>query len=206
MVPFTPEMWGVLAIWTLAIMSPGPAFLVLSQLAAGRSRSAAFGASLGIAIVAVSFAALTMGGLAVVVARVGWLASALRIAGAFYLIYLGLSIFRSSGEGESPREGVSERADFRAGVRTGMLTAASNPKAIAFFLSLFVVALPHDLSLAAKLELLAAGFVVEVAWYALVGTVLSTSWVRSRYAKARATIERVLGSALVLAGVKMSGE
>jgi len=206
MVPFTPEMWGVLAIWILAVMSPGPAFLVLSQLAAGRSRSTAFGASLGIAVVAVAFAALTMCGLAVVVAEVGWLAAALRIAGAFYLIYLGLSLFRNSGAPPSEAAPAAAGRDFAAGLRTGMLTAAGNPKAIAFFLSLFVVALPHDLSLAAKLELLASGFAIEMGWYALVGAVLSTPWVRRQYARARATIERVLGSALVLAGVRMSGQ
>ena len=206
MVPFTPEMWGVLAIWLLAVMSPGPAFLVLSQLAAGRSRATAAGASLGIAIVATTFAALTMGGLAVVVAQVGWLASALRIAGAFYLIYLGLTLFKESGgESHATREASGGR-DFAAGLRTGMLTAASNPKAIAFFLSLFVVALPHDLSFAAKAELLAAGFTIEIGWYALLATVLSTPWVRLRYARARATLERILGSALVLAGVRMSSE
>ena len=206
MVPFTPEMWGVLAIWLLAVMSPGPAFLVLSQLAAGRSRATAAGASLGIAIVATTFAALTMCGLAVVVAEVGWLASALRIAGAFYLIYLGLTLFKESGGQSSAVGEASGGRDFVAGLRTGMLTAASNPKGIAFFLSLFVVALPHDLSLAAKVELLLAGFSIEMGWYALLGTVLSAPWVRLRYARARATIERVLGSALVLAGVKMSGE
>ena len=206
MVAFTPEMFGVLAIWTLAVMSPGPAFLVLSQLAAGRSRTTAFGASLGIALVAVTFAALTMCGLAVIVAKVGWLVTALRIAGAFYLIYLGLSLFRNSGEPHAAGEPPSSARAFLAGLRTGILTAAGNPKAIAFFLSLFVVALPHDLTNAAKIELLVSGFVIEVVWYALVGTVLSTPWVRGKYARARSTIERVLGSALVLAGVRMSGQ
>ena len=206
MVPFTPEMWGVLAIWMLAVMSPGPAFLVLSQLAAGRSRSTALGASLGIALVAVTFAALTMGGLAVVIAKVGWLATALRIAGAFYLIYLGLSLFRNSGAQPTEAPPTSGGRDFAAGLRTGILTAAGNPKAIAFFMSLFVVALPHDLSLAAKLQLLASGFAIEMGWYALVSAVLSTPWVRRRYARARATIERVLGTALVLAGVRISGQ
>jgi threonine/homoserine/homoserine lactone efflux protein len=206
MVPFTPEMLGVLAIWALAVVSPGPAFLVLSQAAAGRSRAAALGVSLGIAIVAVTYAALTMYGLAVVVAQVGWLAAALRIAGALYLIYLGLTLFRNSGAPQE--EDVQEQgaAHFVAGIRTGLITAAGNPKAIAFFLSLFAAVLPHDLTSGAKVELLVAGFFIEMSWYMLVASVLSTRWVRRQYARARATIDRVLGSALVLAGVRMSGQ
>ncbi len=205
MVPFTPEMLGVLAIWALAVISPGPAFLVLSQAAAGRSRSAAMGVSVGIAMVAVTYAALTMWGLAVLVAEIGWLAAALRIAGALYLIYLGLSLFRNSGEAAGEANAPSGAGRFMIGVRTGMLTAAGNPKAIAFFLSLFAAVLPHDLSFGAKLELLVAGFMIEMSWYMLVASVLSTQWVRRQYARARATIDRVLGSALVLAGVRMSG-
>jgi hypothetical protein len=57
-------------------------FLVLSQLATARSRSSrscAFGGALGIALVAVTFTALTMGGLAVVIAEVGWLGTMLRM-------------------------------------------------------------------------------------------------------------------------------
>ncbi len=206
MVPFSPEMLGVLAIWALAVVSPGPAFLVLSQVAAGRSRTAAMGVSLGIAIVAVTYAALTMYGLAVVVAQVGWLAAALRIAGALYLIYLGLSLFRAGGEAQTEPAQTQGSAHFLSGVRTGLLTAAGNPKAIAFFLSLFAAVLPHDLTPAAKIELLTAGFAIEMSWYVLVASVLSTRWVRKQYSKARATIDRVLGSALVLAGVRMSGQ
>ncbi|MEO5694020.1 MAG: hypothetical protein ABIQ72_12920 [Usitatibacter sp.] len=40
----TPSIAGVLAIWLLAVVSPGPAFLVLSRMAAGRSRRAALSA------------------------------------------------------------------------------------------------------------------------------------------------------------------
>jgi threonine/homoserine/homoserine lactone efflux protein len=206
MVTFSPEMLGVLAIWALAVISPGPAFLVLSQVAAGRSRTAAMGVSLSIAIVEVTYAALTMYGLAVVVAQVGWLAATLRIAGALYLIYLGLSLFRSSGEPTVDDAKGPGGAHFFSGIRTGMLTAAGNPKAIAFFLSLFAAVLPHDLTPGAKIELLAAGFMIEMSWYVVVASVLSTRWVRNKYARARATIDRVLGSALVLAGVRMSGQ
>jgi len=45
-----------------------------------------------------------------------------------------------------------------------------------------------------------------MCWYVVVASVLSTKWVRKQYARARATIDRVLGSALVLAGVRMSGQ
>lgn len=205
MIFFTPEILGVLAIWMLAVVSPGPAFLVISQLAAGRSRAAAVGASAGITVGAMTFASLTLWGLAIVVTQIAWVGTVLRIAGAVYLVYLGLSLFlkasSASAEPPAPREG-----DALAGFRVGLLTALTNPKAIAFFLSLFAVALPHDLPTTHKLGLLACGFVIELGWYLLVSFLFSTEWLRSRYARARATIDRTLGSGLVLVGVRLGTE
>ena len=186
------------------MVSPGPAFLVLSQLAIGRSRAAAFGASLGIALGAILYAALTLWGFTLLVSQIAWLGTALRIAGAVYLVYLGLSLFHAASDGEEAKpQAPSTEDDARAGFRIGLITALTNPKAIAFFLSLFAVALPPDLTAGSKLVLLGAGFAIELGWYLLVACVLSTGWPRRVYARARRTIDRVLGAVLLLAGVRI---
>ena len=64
------------------------------------------------------------------------------------------------------------------------------------------VSLPA-LPLAGKLTLLAAGFGIEIGWYVLVAFVLSTGHLRALYARARKGLERVLGAALVLLGVRL---
>ena len=201
---FAPHLAGLLAIWLLAVVSPGPAFLVLSQLAAGRSRAAALGAALGIATGAILFAALTLWGLGVLITQIAWLGTALRVAGAVYLIYLGLSLFHAAsteaGEAAVP---VPPGRDALAGLRIGLLTALTNPKAIAFFLSLFAVALPPHLAAADKDVLLACGFAIELGWYLLVACALSTGWPRRLYARARRTIDRLLGAVLLLLGVRL---
>ena len=198
------ELAGLLAIWVLAVVSPGPAFLVLSQLAIGRSRAAALGASLGIALGAIFYAALTLWGFTLVVTQVAWLGTALRIAGAIYLVYLGLALFHAASEGAAPEATAPSAAgDARAGLRIGLLTALTNPKAIAFFLSLFAVALPPDMGTGAKLELLAYGFAIELGWYVLVAFALSSATLQRLYRRARKPIDRVLGAALLLLGVRL---
>lgn len=199
------DLAGVFAIWLLAVVSPGPAFLVLSQLAAGRSRAAALGGALGIALGAMLFATLTLWGLAVVVTQIAWLGTALRVAGALYLVYLGLSLFTSAEGPPAEQREATHEGDVLAGFRTGLLTSLTNPKAIAFFLSLFAVALPAGLTLAGKLTLLAGGFAIEISWYVLVAFVLSTGRLRALYARARKGIDRLLGAALVLLGVRLGG-
>jgi threonine/homoserine/homoserine lactone efflux protein len=201
----TSSIAGVLAVWLLAVVSPGPAFLVLSRMAAGRSRAAALGTALGIALGALLFAALTMWGLAAVVTRISWVGYALRIAGAVYLIYLGVALLRSR-PGAQLDAAPAGPSDALHGLRTGLLTALTNPKAIAFFLSLFAVALPPDLTAGGKVLLLAAGFMIELGWYALVALALSTRRLREGYARMRITIDRVLGSALIALGVRLGAQ
>jgi threonine/homoserine/homoserine lactone efflux protein len=195
---------GVLAIWFLAVVSPGPAFLVVSQTAAGRSRRAALGVSLGIATGAILYATLTLMGLAVMITRISWLGYALRFVGAAYLIYLGITLWRAP-RGDIGGEAI-EGATLAKGFRTGLLTALTNPKGIAFFLSLFAVALPHDLTATQSVLLLSSGFAIELGWYVLVSLAFSTSQLRAGYLRARKAIERVLGSALVLLGLRLGTE
>jgi len=201
----TTSIAGVLAVWLLAVVSPGPAFLVLSRMAAGRSRAAALGTALGIALCALLFAALTMWGLAVVVTQISWLGWALRIGGAIYLIYLGISLWRSHA-GPKTEIPAPPGRDALQGVRVGFLTGLTNPKAIAFFLSLFAVALPPDLTTAGKVLLLTAGFAIELGWYVLVAFALSTTRLRGAYGRSRKAIDRVLGSALVALGIRLGAQ
>jgi threonine efflux protein len=74
--------------------------------------------TLGIALCALLFAALTMWGLAIVVTRVAWVGYALRIAGAAYLIYLGVSLLRSR-HGEAAQVVAAPGSDALHGLREG---------------------------------------------------------------------------------------
>jgi threonine/homoserine/homoserine lactone efflux protein len=142
--------------------------------------------------------------LGVLLTQIAWLGHALRIAGAIYLVYLGLALFTSaSAMKETEPAPRAAGTDAIAGVRIGFLTALTNPKAIAFFLSLFAVALPPALTLAGKLTLLATGFSMELGWYVFAGLVLSTGWLRRQYARAKKPIERLLGAVLLLLGVRL---
>jgi threonine efflux protein len=200
-----PHLPGLLAIWLLAVVSPGPAFLVLSQLSAGRSRAAGLGAAVGITIGAMLFAGLTLWGMGLLVAQIAWLGTALRIAGAVYLVYLGLALFHSasSSEATQPAAALPSGADAMAGLRIGLATSLTNPKAIAFFLSLFAVALPPQLTAGDKLTLLACGLAIELGWYVFVALALSTGALQRLYRRARKPLDRLLGAALLLLGVRL---
>ncbi len=127
-----------LSIALIAIISPGPAVLlsVTNSLTHGFIKSifSSLGNISGIFIVS-SAAAL---GLGVVLQSSILLFSTLKIAGAIYLISLGIhqwrskhNIFKKSIEASKSKQGV------RKSFVQGLLVAISNPKAILFFTALF---------------------------------------------------------------------
>jgi len=86
----------------------------------------------------------------------------------------------------------------------GFLTEITNPKGIAFFFSLFAAAVPAATPLWAKLAVLSAGGVIEVAWYTAVSYALSSGPMRAGYRRVRRTVDRVLGTLLIALGLKVA--
>lgn len=172
----TAETWTVfLAVAAAAVLSPGPAMLAILGQALGRGGLATLPVVLGNALGVVTLMAVSVLGLAALLAAVPHGLSALRWAGAAYLTWLGLVALRAPLHDGATTDGGATplRA---AGLRRGVLIALSNPKAILFFgavLPQFVdparPALPQFVLLAATfagLELLVTG-VVALGAYAL---------------------------------------
>lgn len=127
-----------LSIALVAIISPGPAVLlsVTNSLTHGFTKSVF--SSLGniIGIFAVSSAAAL--GLGAVLQTSILLFTALKIFGAIYLIYLGISQWKSKHNiFEKPIETSKSNQGIRKSFVQGFLVAISNPKAILFFTALF---------------------------------------------------------------------
>jgi threonine efflux protein len=197
---------GAALIWLAAVVSPGPNFLVISRLALSRSRRSAIGATFGIAIGSLIYAALTMFGLSVLILRFAWLGDIIRIVGGAYLVWLGIQAWRARPEDLHPAATGAARdvPSLLGGLRVGFLTEITNPKAIAFFLGLFAAAVPAATPLWAKLALLSAGGVMELAWYMAMSLALSSGPMRAGYQKFRRTADRVIGTLLIAVGLKVA--
>lgn len=197
-------IFGAAFIWFLAVVSPGPNFLIVSQMSVARSRAAGMGATLGVSSGALTYASLTLFGLSIVLGKMAWLHDPIRIAGGAYLVYLGIKSWR--GARNPPPQAVlaaTISGHFRQGFRVGLLTALTNPKSIAFCVGLFAAAVPPSTPLWAKLAVLLSGAVIEVGWYTLVATTLSSGRARAFYLRAKAAVDRTVGGLLVLLGARL---
>lgn len=196
---------GFFVVHMLAVMSPGPTFLVVARTAAAGSRGAALIAALAAAVGVMVWAAAALFGLQALLARVEWLYLALRIAGGVYLVWLGIQLLRHAGKGDAPVTAAAGEAASPGRIfRSVLFVQLANPKVAVFFGSVFLTLLPAEAPAWLNGVVLAIVFIDELAWYALVALLFSGDSVRAFYRRARVWIERLTGGVLAALGLRLA--
>jgi threonine efflux protein len=80
------EVLPLLGVWLLAVITPGPDFVVIVQYSTSRSRRHGATVAAGVSSAILLWATGSMLGLSVLLARLSWLYEIVRLAGAGYLI------------------------------------------------------------------------------------------------------------------------
>lgn len=177
-----------------AMAAPGPALLYALRMtvAHGFVAGAATGAGLG--LVAAGWTAAALLGLEAAFALFPWGFAVLKGAGALYLIYIAVGLWRDARQplADSPHPG-------RRAFVGGALVNLANPKAVLFAASVLVVIFPPGLTLADKGLIVANHLCVELIVYALFAAALSTRAARAGYLGAKPVLDRL--AALVLGGL-----
>jgi len=200
---YLPSLATIAGLVLLGCISPGPNFLVVTSTAMSVSRGAGLAAGLGVALASRTWAFLAVAGLALVLQQAAWLFTALRLAGAGYLVYLGIKIILGARK-PMPLPGRSGAAASAASnVRSGFLTSMTNPKAAAFFSSLFVVTLPVGAPAWVYGAVLVIVTVLSTAWHCGLALFFSLGPVQAAYRRFKAAISTVMGGVLVLLGVRL---
>jgi threonine/homoserine/homoserine lactone efflux protein len=216
-------MWGLfplLGVWCLAVVTPGPDFVVVVQAATSRSRRHGAMTATGVSCAILLWATGSMVGLSVLLARLSWLYDVVRLAGAGYLVVLGVRTLWSSR-----RAGRSEVADPRASGdpgrvrdpgerrvsggllrswRAGFLTNAGNPKAVVFFGSLMGALLPARASAGERIVVIALIVTVAWMWYLLVAALFGAAPVARVYRRVRRWVDRVTAAVLIVLGGRLA--
>src|SRR5262249_19391116 len=116
------------------VVVPGPTvtLIVANSLRHG-SRAGLLniaGTQLGLAVMI----GIVLAGLASLIEAMGWWFDWVRLAGAAYLVWLGVKLLRTSGSFGMPREAPRPRGGF---LLQGFMVLISNPKAVILFGALF---------------------------------------------------------------------
>jgi threonine/homoserine/homoserine lactone efflux protein len=194
------ELLAFIGVAVVVIVTPGQdtALTIRNTLAGGRAAGVrtAVGVVCGQAVWAL---AASVGAAALIVASEPAF-TALKLAGAAYLVYLGAATLLAAVRGHAARHEPDSAQD-RHELRQGLLSNLGNPKMAVFFTSL----LPQfGESFAALLGFGLAFCALTLAWLSAYAAVVARAGDVLRRPLVRRTLDAVTGTALVTLGVRLA--
>ena len=160
----------------------------------------AFGVATGSGL----FALAGMAGLILLISTLPHFAVLSRYVGGLYLTWMGINMLRvalTSRRNHAPEnpESVGLLSPLRA-YRNGLLTNLTNPKAWAFYLSLFVLVVSPSTSVWGKVFLTVAMFLISFFWYATVVILITNNQIRPAFMRGQLFIQSGVACLLIWLG------
>ncbi|MCS4247232.1 MULTISPECIES: LysE family translocator [unclassified Pseudomonas] len=191
-------------LWIVAVVTPGPNFFNIAQLAANGSRRHGVAASAGVASGTILWGLAGGLGIKSLFTAAPMLYLAFKIVGGCYLIYLGLKLFKRSapaaGSDLLPNE--PRRSMFSAW-RLGLLGNVSNPKSALFVATIFASTMPPSPSPMLLTLAVTVMATLSFSWYCAVALVFSSERMANLYSRSRKWLDRFAGGCYVLFGAHL---
>lgn len=200
----------LIVVFSLAVISPGPDFVVAVRNSVVHSRRAGLFTALGFGLAILIHVTYTVAGIATVIAQSILLFNVIKYAGAAYLIYLGVQALRSRGMGKAAMDqaltvsaNTKLMGDWEA-FGSGFLTNVLNPKATLFFLAIFsqIIGASTPIFWMAVYGLTCS--IIIIAWFSLVAVLLTQPRVRNSFLKGTKWIDRGCGVLMIALGIKVA--
>ena len=204
------QLWTYLATITLLTISPGvDTVLIIRNTSRGGWWDGA-ATSLGICSGLFGHAVVSAIGISVILLQSAWAFRALKLAGAGYLIGLGIvslgKAIRKNQELKLGHHGI-RTGNFSAqrSLLEGFLSNILNPKAVVFYMAFLPQFIdPSQSALKQSLFLAGLHFIIAMAWQCLLASVVD--WARNwlKTPAVRKTLDGVTGSIMILFGIKLA--
>jgi threonine efflux protein len=191
----------LVSVYMVSLISPGPNFIIVTNTSMSVSRTAGLFAGFGLAAASLTWAVMAMAGLGFLITHFEWLHIALRVVGAFYLIWLGGKMIRGAAKLLQPTE--PTEVTWLASMRRAYIVSMTNPKSVAFFGSIFALVIPTHAPLWFYCVIAVICFLLSTLWYCGLAFFFSNLRVASYFLRFKARIERVMGAALIALGGRL---
>lgn len=179
----------------VAIASPGPSLLFLVRTTLADGRRAGLFAACGLGAMAALWTLMALLGLDGLFRLFPWAYTAIKSAGAVYLLYLAWQTWRHA---KAPTGGPSQ-ARAASAFLSGFLVNLANPKSVLFAGAVIVVIFPPGLTAADKAVIFANHLAVEWIVQPALALLFSTAWIRDGYLRLKPVFDRA--AAVVLGGL-----
>ena len=177
-----------------AVMSPGPdTAIIIREVSLNKRRGGIF-CALGIGVGILIHCYLAIFGISTLLLSNNIAGDFISMFGSFYLIFLGISSFKS----ESKK---SKKSQFMSNsFINGFITNIFNIKAFVFFISLFSIILNEDISSIGKIFIPLYFAMATSIWFSFLTIVLTHENIQKRWEPVQEIINKIAGSILITLG------
>ena len=200
---YLTEFFIIASTIQIALMSPGPDFMVTLRQTINYGKRYAYASSLGIGTAILIHVTYTLLGIGFILKQFPYFLDIVRILGALYLIHLGIGSFRSNSSKIKVKHEQKLKYSYKKSFFVGFLTDLLNPKATIFFLSVFTAIVSVDTPMYIQSLYGLYCVLANVFWYMLVANILARKKNLDLFNKHQNIIEKVIGVLLILLGIKL---
>lgn len=188
----------------LAVMSPGPDFVMITTRTLQSGKRAGILVALGLGIGILGHSVFALFGLTYIIQKSILIFTLIKIIGSLYLLWMAWHLLQSK-KTESEEHISAERRHISAwsNIKTGFLTNILNPKASLFFLAVFSQVVSPETSLFIKSLYAGEMVLMTIVWFSLVAWTVDKQAVRNIYLRIKHWIDRVMGVVLAALGLRL---
>jgi len=202
---YLTQFIAVALVHLLAVVSPGPDFVMVTRNSVVYSRTAGIYTAIGIGLGMMVHIAYSLIGIGLLISRSVVLFNVIKYIGAAYLIYIGYKSLRAKAQSSKDVSlQFTETIPAWKAVKIGVLTEVLNPKATLFFFALFTQVIspstPKGIQLLYGLEMIVVGWI----WFVLVAVFFSNSFIRTKISRIQYRLEKAMGVVLIALGIKVA--
>ena len=177
-----------------AVMSPGPdTAIIIREVSLNKRRGGIF-CALGIGVGILIHCYLAIFGISTLLLSNNIAGDLISMFGSFYLIFLGISSFKSESKKTKKSKFMSNS------FINGFITNIFNIKAFVFFISLFSIILNEDISSIGKIFIPLYFAIATSIWFSFLTIVLTHENIQKRWEPVQEIINKIAGSILITLG------
>ena len=197
------------AFSAVVVVTPGPDSLLVLRNTLRGGRQEGFGTACGAAAGSLGWGLASLAGLTAIIAASAQLYRAVQLAGAGYLLFLGIQGWRAAHRPALDQGGQIALPGYRPGhgFAAGLLSDLLNPKVGLFFLAVLPQFIPrhalvtwYALAYASVDAVIALGWLTAVVWLAS----RANHWIRRP--RVRRVLGRTVGAVLIGLGIEVTAK
>ena len=192
----------------IALLSPGPDFILVVKSGIRNTTKNAIGVAFGIASANAIYIILCLIGVGAILASSIVVMTVIKVLGGIFLIYIAFMALKSKRKdydfiNQSIEQRSPNQSSFIKEFSTGFLSGILNPKNPLFYLSLFSLVLNNNVSVWLKVGLGTWMTCIVFVWDAFIILVLSQERVKRVFSRIAFYVDKLAGTILGFVGLKL---